>query len=753
MLLSTPLLRAINLSIAVLVLAFLAAGYWFAWRPLPDTSGEIPAPISARATISRDALGVPHIAAATIEDAIFLQGFVTAQDRLWQMDALRRLAGGELAEVVGKQALETDEESRRLRLGRIAEDAERTMPAADRATLAAYARGVNYFLETHRGRLPVEFTLLNYQPRPWSKRDTVLAGLQMYRTLTTSWREEINKLHMLQKGDRAKVDFLFPSRSGAEAQPGSNAWAISGARSATGKPILANDPHLDFAIPSTWYMVHLRAPGLDVTGVSLPGVPAVIVGHNDRIAWGVTNLQFDVQDLYRVQIDPRTGSYIHRGHAEQAHLERGAIAIKGAKPVQFDQWVTAFGPVIVADEKQNYALQWTAAEPGRFQFPFLDLNRARNWTEFTAAIARFPGPGQNFVYADVDGNIGYHATGRLPIRPPGCLGDVPSDGAVDQETTDCEWQGVIPFDDLPQSYNPASGMIVTANQNPFPLDYKYPVAGNFAPHYRSRGIRLMLENREKWKPVEMLAVQKDVYSAFSDFLARQLIVAFDSRVAPNAKAQNSSNDASLAEAVAPLRKWTGQMEKGAAAPLIVQLTYEELRKAVAEVAAPGLADAYDYAMSPAVIEKLLRERPAGWFEDYNQLLLKCLGQAIGAGRKIQGSKISRWDYGQFIELKIAQPVDGSLPVIGKYFNIGPVPMSGSSTTIKQTTRRLGPSMRMIVDLSDLDRSLENITIGESGQPLSRHYKDQWSAYYGATSFPMQFRNIDAKQVLTVTPSR
>ncbi len=750
--LSTPLLRAINLSIAVLVLALLAAGYWFAWRPLPDISGEIPAPISARATISRDALGVPHISAATIEDAIFLQGFVTAQDRLWQMDALRRLAAGELAEVVGKQALETDEESRRLRLGRIADDAERTMPAADRATLAAYARGVNFFLETHRGRLPIEFTLLNYQPRPWSKRDTVLAGLQMYRTLTTSWHDEINKLHMLQKGDRPKVDFLFPSRSGAEAQPGSNAWAISGARSATGKPILANDPHLDFAIPSTWYMVHLRAPGLDATGVSLPGVPAVIVGHNDRIAWGVTNLQFDVQDLFREQIDPRTGHYLFRGHAEQARLERSAIAIKGAKPVPFDQWVTRHGPVVLTDEKQNYALQWTAAEPSSFQFPFLDLDRARDWKEFTAAVAKFPGPGQNFVYADVDGNIGYHASGRLPIRAPGCLGDVPADGA----SGDCDWRGVIPFDDLPQAYNPASGMIVTANQNPFPQDSKYPVAGNFAPHYRSRGIRLLLENREKWQPVEMLAVQKDVYSAFSDFLARQLVGAFDAHAhaASNAhKSNNSNNDASLAEAVALLRKWTGQMEKGTAAPLIVQLTYEELRKAVAERAAPGPADAYDYAMSPAVIEKLLREWPAGWFDDYDQLLLKCLGQAIGAGRKIQGSKISRWDYGQFIELKIAQPVEGSLPVIGKYFNIGPVPMSGSSTTIKQTTRRLGPSMRMIVDLSDLDRSLQNITIGESGQPLSRHYKDQWSAYYGATSFPMQFRKIDAKQVLTVNPSR
>jgi penicillin amidase len=740
---STPLLRAINLSIAVLALALAGCAYWFAWRPLAETTGEISAPISARATISRDALGVPHISAASVEDAIFLQGFVTAQDRMWQMDALRRLAAGELAEVIGRQALETDEESRRLRLGRIAEESEQAMPAADRAIVAAYARGVNFYLETQRGRLPLEFTILNYQPRPWTRRDSVLAGLQMYRTLTNNWRDEINKFHMLQHGDRGKVDFLFPPRTGAEAQPGSNAWAISGARSATGRPILANDPHLDLAIPSTWYMVHLRAPGLDVTGVSLPGAPAVIIGHNQRIAWGLTNLQFDVQDLYREQFDQQSGRYVFHGQVVQARPERNAIAVKGAKPVVFDQWVTRHGPVFLNDEKQNYALRWTAADASSFQYPFLDIDRARNWAEFTAALARFPGPGQNFVYADVDGNIGYHATGRLPIRAPNCAGDVPADGALG----DCEWQGVIPFDDLPQFYNPASGMIVTANQNPFPLDYKYPVAGNFAPHYRSRGIRLMLQSRAKWLPADMLAVQKDVYSAFADFLAGQIVAAWDSTK------NRTTSDPSVADAVSLLRNWTGQMEKKTAAPMIAQLTYEELRKEIAEKAAPGLAASYEYGMSPAVVEKLLRERPAGWFDDYNQLLLKCLDQAIGAGKKIQGSKISRWDYGQFNGLRIAQPVDGQLPVIGKYFDIGPVPMSGSPTSIKQTTRRLGPSMRMIVDFSDFDRSLQNITTGESGQPLSRHYKDQWSAYYGATSFPMQFRKIDEKQVLTVNPSR
>ena len=733
---STPLERVINLSIAVLLIVLVAAVYWYAVRPLPETSGDLAAPVSASATVSRDALGVPHIQAANWEDAVFLQGFVTAQDRMWQMDALRRLAAGELAEVIGKQAVESDEESRRLRLGRIAEEDERTMPAADRAILAAYARGVNFYLETHRGRLPLEFTLLNYDPRPWRVRDSILAGLHMYRTLTTSWRNEIEKMHLLEKGDRAKVEFLFPVRTGGEAQPGSNAWTISGAHTATGKPILANDPHLDFSIPSTWYMVHLKAPDLDVSGVSLPGVPAVIIGHNQRVAWGVTNLQADVQDLYREQIDPQNGRYAFRGQVEQARLERNTIAVKGAKPVELDEWVTRHGPVFLNDENRQYALRWAAAEPRGFEFSFLEIDQARNWDEFKKAIGRFPGPGQNFVYADVDGNIGYHATGRLPVRPQNCHGDVPADGA----SGECEWDGFIPFDDLPQVFNPAAGMIVTANQNPFPKDYKYPYNGDFAPYYRSREIRTLLERKEKWQAHDMISVQKDVYSVFSYFLAKQVVAAWDGQ---------KKQDARLRDVVDLLRNWSGQMENGMAAPMVVGLVYEELRKSLTEHVATGVKVAYTFPMAPAVIERLLRERPLDWYSDYDALLLKCLTKAIDDGAQTQGSKVSRWDYGQWNELRIAHPVLSQLPLVGKYFNIGPLPMSGSPTTIKQITRRLGPSMRMSVDLADLDNSTENITIGESGEALSRHYKDQWTAYYGATSFPMQFDKVDAKQVLRV----
>jgi penicillin G amidase len=729
--------KYINLSIAVLLLLGLFAAYWTAYRPLPQTSGEIAAPISSKATVARDSLGIPHIAAATWEDAIFLQGFVTAQDRLWQMDALRRLAAGELSEIVGPSALELDREARRLRMRRMAEEHYRTLPSADRAVLAAYARGVNYFIETHRGRLPLEFTLLRYDPRPWSIADSILCGLQMYRNLTTTWREELQKAAMIEAGDRAKVDFLFPSRIGTEFQPGSNAWALSGRHTASGKPIFANDPHLEWGIPSTWYQVHLQAPGLDVTGVSLPGVPCVIIGHNARIAWGVTNLGFDVQDLYVERFDPRTGRYLFRGQMEQARSETEWIAVKGSRPIEFRQWITRHGPVTLAEGNRFLAMRWTAAEPGSFQFPFLELNRAGNWAEFNAAVARFSGPGQNFVYADVDGNIGYHASGMLPIRK-NYDGDVPVDGSSGEH----EWEGFIPYGQLPAFYNPPQGWIITANQNPFPDNYPYRVHGSFASPYRSREIRSLLTSRDGWKPGDMLAVEKDVYSAFLDHLARLIVAAYD---------RSKSKDSSLSDAAGLLRSWNGQMEKRTAAPMLISVVYQQLRKKIADSAAPGRSEFYGAQMAPAVLEKILDQGGRGWFQDEDALLLRALREGIQDGRRTQGSNVKRWNYGTFSELNIRHPVGDKLPLLGKYFNVGPVEMSGSSTTIKQTTSSLGPSMRFIADLGDWDRSLNNVTIGESGQILSRHYKDQWSAYYVGRSFPMQFHRVDAKQTLTVLP--
>lgn len=739
------IIKTINVLIAFAGVAVLIALYWYVWRPLPPRSGAVPAPVAAPATVSFDSLGVPHIHASSEEDAFIAQGYVTAQDRLWQMDSLRRFAGGNLAEIVGPRALELDRESRELRLRRIAEEGYLKLPKDERAAFAAYTLGVNQFIATHLNDLPLEFTLLGYQPRPWSAVDSLLVCLNMYRSLTATWRHDLMERSMLAGGDAAKVHFLFASHSGDDPLPGSNAWAIAGSRTASGKPILSNDMHLEYALPGVWYMTHLEAPGMDVSGVSLPGVPGIVVGHNQRIAWGITNLGFDVQDLYLEKMDD-AGHYLFRGQMEQARTEREIIAVKGQRPSETNVLVTRHGPVLVADSGERMSLRWTAAEPGLLQYPLLDIDRAGNWQQFTTALARWTGPGSNFVYADVDGNIGYHAAGYLPKRL-GFTGDLPLDGS----SGDFEWDGYIPFDELPSAYNPPDGIIASANQNPFPLDYPYPVNGNFAPPYRALRIRALLSARTGWHAADMLAVQTDIFSAFDKFLADQVVAAYHRRGAGNP---------GLDPPVALLRAWDGRMDKDQAAPFLISLLYQYVRRSAAESASPGKGQIYEYPMGTAAIEKLLRERPQGWFGDYDEMLLRALADAVDEAKRIQGGNVDHWKYGAYLRVEIDHPVlhpaMQSIPVIGNLldvFEIGPAPMSGSATTVKQTTRVLAPSMRMDADLGDWDRSLLNIQIGQSGEALSSHYKDEWAAYYNGRSYPMQFRKVQAKSTLELQPAK
>jgi penicillin amidase len=730
--------KYVNYLIALVLLAAFVVVYWYVWRPLPQRSGSISAAVSAPVSVNFDTHGVPHIRGNSTEDSFFAQGYVTAQDRLFQMDALRRLDGGDLAEILGPSGLDSDRDARRLRLRRVAEESYTTFPAEDRAAFAAYARGVNAYISTHLHNLPVEFTLLGYQPRPWSVVDSILICLHMFRSLTTTWRDELTKRSMLAEGDPEKVKTLFPLRTGQDVQPGSNAWAIAGSHTASGKPLLSNDMHLEYSLPGIWYMTHLTAPGLDVSGVALPGTPGVIVGHNQRIAWGITNLHFDVQDLYIEKFDERTGRYLYQGKVEQAKLEREIIRVKGQPATEISVWLTRHGPLFVTEGNDRMAIRWSVAQPGVVRFPLLQIDRAENWEQFRAALANFPGPGSNFVYADVDGNIGYQAAGQLPKRR-GYTGDLPVDGS----SGEFDWDGFIPFEQLPSVFNPPSGLIVTANQNPFPADFPYPVNGNFPAPYRAHQIRDLLSAHNGWKAEDLVAVQTDVYSSFNRFLAGQIVAAYDKRNAHNP---------GLDPAIALLRGWNGQMHRDLAAPFLITLAYQHLRTALAENAAPGKGLAYEYPMASGVIEKLLRERPAGWFTDYDDTLLRALVDSVEEGSRIQGHDIRRWQYGEYLKVGINHPVFHRVPLVGRYFDIAPVPMSGSSTSIKQTTRALAPSMRMDADLGDWEHSLLNVQIGQSGQPLSSHYKDEWIDYYNGRSYPMQFRNVDAKDTLRFVPA-
>lgn len=738
-------LFVVNTLIAIAIVAALAIGYWVFWRALPQTSGTIEAHVAQPVRVDRDSLGVPHIHARTAADAWFAQGYTTAEDRMFQMDGLRRKAAGELSEIVGPSTLDADRESRRMRMRRIAEAAYTQMAPEDSIAMEAYARGVNAYIESHHGRYGMEFALLQYDPRPWSVVDSLLCGLEMYRSLTNNWSNKVAKARMLIGGEPDKVAYLFPYRigweflPGAEGHPGSNAWAVAGARTASGRPMVSNDMHLEFGVPGIWFMTHLEAPGMNVTGVALPGLPGIVSGHNDRIAWGMTNLGFDVQDLYLERMDLRTGEYLFNGKPERARAERDVILVKGRGIEETTNWVTRHGPVWQTAGGSVMTLKWSAAEPNAVQVILPELNRARNWTEFRHALTRWAGPGQNFVYADVDGNIGYQAVGLLPVRRD-YYGDLPVDGASGKY----EWDGFIPFDELPSAYNPPGGLIVTANQNPFPPDYKYHVAGVFDSPYRAQQILDLLRATPKIAPADGLRVQKDVYSGLGKFLAEQIVKAYDKR---------NGADKKIGAAIALLRGWNGQMEQDLAAPYIVTLASQYLRRAIAERASPGNGAAWETKLSWSLVERMLRERPKGWFGDWDSTLLASFTDALEEGSRRQGTDPKHWKWGQALFIPLENPVGGRLPWIGSWFNIGPVPMSGGPTTVKQTTQLLGPSVRINSMPGKWDESLENIPLGESGHFASRHYKDQWDAYYNGTSFPMQFHAIDVKNTVTFVPAR
>ncbi len=719
-------LKYVNLGIALLLAAGAGALYWWGYRPLPQTSGEIAAPLEKPAEVVRDGLGVPHIEAGDDDDLFFLQGFVSAQDRLFQMDFLRRKAAGRLAEILGKTALKSDRQAQTLGMEEIAAMHARELDPAARRAFAAYARGVNFFLESRRGRLPVEFTLLRYDPRPWRIADSLLVALEMFRTLSSTWRADLARYSLLQSGDADRVRRLYPVWSGIEPLPGSNAWAVAAERTATGKPLLAGDPHLEFSVPPVWYQVHLRSPGYHVAGMSLPGLPGVIIGHNDRIAWSVTNLQFDVQDLYLEQIDPATGQYLYRGSVYRAGRRVSRLRVRGARPVVVETWVTRHGPIVAALGGRRFALRWVAREPGVFRYPILALNRADDWREFRAALAHFPGPALNFVYADVEGNIGYQVAGKLPVRDYD--GAYPQDGAAGT----FEWKGYIPFDDLPSAFNPPSGIIVSANQNPFPQNYLYRVGGRFAPGYRARRIRELLLKKRQWSVESTLAVQMDIYDAFLHGLAGRAVAAWQRR---------PKDDPVLDEAVERLRRWDGRMDKASTAALIARLLFLHLRRKVAERAARGAGLLYDFPMAAAVIETLLRDRPTDWFADYDAVLIEALADACDEAERMFGPGLEHWQYGLWNRLTPSGGLLARLPVAGRYFRFKPVALSGSPNTVLQVNGAVMPSARMVLDTADWDNSQFVLPFGESGQRFSKHFRDQWTAYLQGRAFPSQYQRI------------
>ncbi len=787
------LLRVFYWAFTVFVIAFGALAWWFIYRPMPQLDGSLTiSGLQHEVFVDRDQWGVPHIRASSLEDLAEAQGYVMAQDRLWQMDLLRRVARGQLSEVVGSATLPTDREFRTLGLGRAADrDATLLEPQAQKI-MAAYTRGVNQFIEQHAGNLPLEFSLLGYKPSPWKPADTLAISAYMYQTLTFTWEEELNRSKVLERvgADRAKDlfspeaaldhfvvgdpnvvddgsqrtalesddddediqpdniqkaavrefrptapdhfrqasadtigdsvnDFLQNSRAEIRHSLGSNNWVVSGAHTATGKPLLANDTHLELTVPPIWYETHLTAPGLDLKGFSLPGAPMAIIGHNDKIAWGFTNNGADVQDLYIESFKQApSDEYLVNGAYKKAEILDEVIHVKGKPDEHLPVTITRHGPIVHREGSKAYALRWTATEPGGLANSYTWLGLARNWKEFRELMKRVWGPAQNAVYADADGNIGYIMAARVPIRKKG-HGEIPVPG----DTDDYEWTGYIPFDQLPQSLNPASGLIVTANARVVGPNYKPYLTDRWEEPYRTSRIFDLLHDRHDLRPEDLLKVQTDTYSYPHVFLAEQLSAALRTAKPQDPRAQRLIDG---------LKDWNGIAD--ANSPEVSFLA--SLRRAVLEkILEPYLGketSLYQWR-STAFLQRVLTDRPPNWlpaaYKTYDDLLISAADAAVKKlAERSRSERVEDWPWKRFNSLDMLHPL-GHEGILKTFLSISGKPQSGTGYSVRAATNHDGPAMRFIANPANWDQSILLIPAGQSGQLGSSHYSDQFSYWY------------------------
>jgi len=513
--------------------------------------------------------------------------------------------------------------------------------------------------------------------------------------------------------------------------PGSNNWVIAGAHTASGKALLANDMHLGLSVPNTWYMADLRAPGFHAAGVTLPGLPLVIAGHNDHVAWGFTDLMGDVQDLYIEKLDGK-GNY--EGNDAAWHslvVDHEVIHVRGGKDVVLEVQSTEHGPIvtpILPNESRTISLKWTLYDPTLNALPLYQLNTASNWTEFSAGLAAWCWPGQNVVYSDDQGHIAYHAIGRMPFRTAGLASQPIGDTAH-------EWQSYIPFEQMPNADDPPSGFLATANSRVTTPASPYPLTLEWVDPYRVERIYKSLNGRDHLAPKDMLAVQTDIYSEVDQELGQRFAYAIDHTDGPK-----GNGDERLREAADLMRSWDGRLTTDSAAASLVTRTRYELWPMILEPKLGELAGEYHWGESNFAEEEIVMHAKPEWlppaYKDWDALLTAAVLKAIVESKA--PAHVAAWNYGSWHVVDIEHPLAAFLPILSRIAGTGPHPQSGDTTTVKQVGREFGPSQRFTMDWSNIDGSTENIVLGESGNPLSPYFRDQWDDWYGGTTFPLPF---------------
>ena len=786
--------RILAALVAMVAIAAVGGYYWLSLS-LPKTDGTIVLDGPERAIeILRDRDGVPHIFAQTDRDAWFAVGFVHAQDRLWQMEMNRRIGAGRLAEVVGEGALGVDRFLRTLSVYHYAEQTYANWAPATRDALDAYAEGVNAMIANWRGPLPPEFLFFGHKPEPWRPADSLVWAKMMAWDLAGNWSEELLRARMATQLSGAQIADLFPDSIESESvleryanlyrtlgldafavagkplererHNGSNNWVLSGSRTATGKPLLANDPHLGLGVPALWYFVHIDAPGVRVMGATLPGTPFVVLGRTDQIAWGFTNTGTDVQDLYIEKLDGAE-RYVTPDGPVAFETRDEVIQVKNGKAVELKVRISRHGPII-SDVVPDAATLASEGHVMAFAWPTLrsddltaqaahGMNQASDWDEFFDALQSFHSPHQNIVYGDTRGNIGFFAPARVPVRRAGHSGNEPVPGW----TGDFDWLGFIPYESLPFLFNPKARAIVTANNKIVPDDYLYYLTYDWAEPYRADRIAALLASRPQHSIESFKEIQADIVSgAAQEFLPLLLAVP---PMSPRAN-----------EAHALLIGWDHAMDRNRPEPLIYIAWYRELTRLILGDDLGTFFDDY-WGLKPRVMRTALRGSKGYLCDDQTTDTTETCSDQIAAALELAladlgtryGDEMQRWRWGTAHPARAEHRPFHGQPLVGDLFDIE-IPSGGDSFTVNAAHHRIdnpdhpfrqfhGPSLRAIYDLDDPDRSLFIHSTGQSGNRLSSLFRSFTTRWRDVTYAPMSMRRSDAESgaigLLTLQPDR
>lgn len=747
--------------IAIISILFFLSGclvFFFVhfYRSVPKISGNVfLSGIETDVEIIRDSWGVPHIFAQNEKDLFFACGYVQAQERMWQMELIRRAGKGELSEIFGRKTLERDRLIRTLDLKEAAQKDYEKLSSKMKNLILSYSQGVNSWMNSRKLNWPPEFLLLGYRPQPWNPMDSLIVKEVMALLLCVDYQSEILRaklvkelgaqkaLQILEEGIAAPYlepeDVPLPEMSLPLPFQGSNNWVLAGSRTESGKPLLANDPHLEISLPPIWYEIHLSCPGLNAVGVSLPGVPLVIIGHNESIAWGITNSAVDVQDLYVEKLSPSGDMYWDNNEWKPLFTKEEKIEIRGDKePERIEVSWTEKGPIVspvLSANEKPLSLSWTIYDGGRTMESFYLLNKAQNWQEFVDAMKLFDAPSQNFVYADKEGNIGYYLSGKIPLRA-----EVSALFPYPAWKEEGRWQGFLKEEEKPNFYNPENGLIVTANNKIIPDNFPHYMGFDWEAPFREERIRELLLQLEKHSVETMKVIQNDIFSKkgelFLPYIEEIKIAKGESK-----------------EALDILKSWDLRMSSGKEAALykiFIDFFHEEVFK-------DDLGEDYErfkalFKRKRAGLLRILSDPLSLWFdkketqtvETREEIIEISLEKAYKWLEKQYGSA-DRWDWMKINSFRFQHSL-GEVPLL-KFLNRGPYLLGGDAFTVKLSSsssliKNLGVSYRQIIYLSDFRNSVCVISSGESGHFLDRFYDDQISLWLEGQYHPMLFDPAD-----------